>query len=290
MTLVLKGIGALIKAKPLSRISATFDRLKAQQRKALIPFVTAGYPFADVTPELMHAMVAGGADVIELGVPFSDPSADGPVIQKAGDKALAMGIGLIQVLAMVREFRKVDSTTPVVLMGYANPVERYDQKHLTDGVASAFVRDASAAGVDGVLIVDYPPEECEDFAADLRAHGMDLIFLLAPTSTDARMQQVARVASGYVYYVSLKGVTGSGALDTGAVEAMLPRIRRHISTPVGVGFGIRDAATAKTISRVADAVVIGSKIIELLENAPRDQVGPTAQAFLADIRNALDGA
>ena len=290
MTLVLKGIGALIKAKPLARISATFDRLKAQQRKALIPFVTAGYPFADVTPELMHAMVAGGADVIELGVPFSDPSADGPVIQKAGDKALAMGIGLIQVLTMVREFRKVDSTTPVVLMGYANPVERYDQKHLTDGVASAFVRDASAAGVDGVLIVDYPPEECEDFAADLRAHGMDLIFLLAPTSTDARMQQVARVASGYVYYVSLKGVTGSGALDTGAVEAMLPRIRRHISTPVGVGFGIRDAATAKTISRVADAVVIGSKIIELLENAPRDQVGPTAQAFLADIRNALDGA
>jgi tryptophan synthase alpha chain len=290
MTLVLKGIGALIKAKTLSRISATFERLKAQKRKALIPFVTAGYPFADVTPELMHAMVAGGADVIELGVPFSDPSADGPVIQKAGDKALSMGIGLVQVLSMVSEFRKLDTTTPVVLMGYANPVERYDQKHLTDGVASAFVRDASAAGVDGVLIVDYPPEECEDFAANLRAHGMDLIFLLAPTSTDARMQQVAQVASGYVYYVSLKGVTGSGALNTGAVEAMLPRIRQHISTPVGVGFGIRDAATAKTISRVADAVVIGSKIIELLENAPRDQVGPTAQAFLTDIRNALDAA
>ena len=290
MTLVLKGIGALIKAKTLSRISATFERLKAQKRKALIPFVTAGYPFADVTPELMHAMVAGGADVIELGVPFSDPSADGPVIQKAGDKALSMGIGLVQVLSMVREFRKLDTTTPVVLMGYANPVERYDQKHLTDGVASAFVRDASAAGVDGVLIVDYPPEECEDFAANLRAHGMDLIFLLAPTSTDARMQQVAQVASGYVYYVSLKGVTGSGALNTGAVEAMLPRIRQHISTPVGVGFGIRDAATAKTISRVADAVVIGSKIIELLENAPRDQVGLTAQAFLKDIRQALDGA
>jgi tryptophan synthase alpha chain len=290
MTLVLKGIGALIKAKTLSRISATFERLKAQKRKALIPFVTAGYPFADVTPELMHAMVAGGADVIELGVPFSDPSADGPVIQKAGDKALSMGIGLVQVLSMVSEFRKLDTTTPVVLMGYANPVERYDQKHLTDGVASAFVRDASAAGVDGVLIVDYPPEECEDFAANLRAHGMDLIFLLAPTSTDARMQQVAQVASGYVYYVSLKGVTGSGALNTGAVEAMLPRIRQHISTPVGVGFGIRDTATAKTISRVADAVVIGSKIIELLENAPRDQVGPTAQAFLTDIRNALDAA
>ncbi|MDT7516139.1 tryptophan synthase subunit alpha [Rhodoferax mekongensis] len=272
----------------MSRIAATFTSLKAQGRKALIPFVTAGYPYADVTPELMHAMVAGGADVIELGVPFSDPSADGPVIQKAGDKALAFGIGMVQVIAMVREFRKANSTTPVVLMGYANPVERYDQKFAREGVASAFVKDASEAGVDGVLIVDYPPEECEAFAADLRAHHMDLIFLLAPTSTDERMQQVARVASGYVYYVSLKGVTGSGALDTNAVEAMLPRIRQHISTPVGVGFGIRDAATAKTISKVADAVVIGSKIIQLLEDAPRAQVGPVAQAFLQEIRSALD--
>lgn len=272
----------------MSRIDTTFAALKAQGRKALIPFVTAGYPYADITPELMHAMVAGGADVIELGVPFSDPSADGPVIQKAGDKALAFGIGMVQVIAMVREFRKTNSTTPVVLMGYANPVERYDQKHARGGIASAFVKDASEAGVDGVLIVDYPPEECEAFAADLRAHNMDLIFLLAPTSTNERMQQVARVASGYVYYVSLKGVTGSGALDVGAVEAMLPRIRQHISTPVGVGFGIRDAATAQTISKVADAVVIGSKIIQLLENAPREQVGPVAQAFLQEIRTALD--
>jgi tryptophan synthase alpha chain len=245
-----------------------------------------------VTPELMHGMVAGGADVIELGVPFSDPSADGPVIQKAGDKALAFGIGLTQVLAMVAEFRKTNTTTPVVLMGYANPVERYDQKHAVSFAAGTpggpFVRDAAAAGVDGVLIVDYPPEECEAFAADLRAHQMDLIFLLAPTSTDARMAQVARVASGYVYYVSLKGVTGSGALDTDAVEAMLPRIRSHISVPVGVGFGIRDAATARTISRVADAVVIGSRIIQLLEHQPREQVAVTAQAFLAEIRQAMD--
>ena len=273
----------------MSRIATTFEQLKVQGRKALIPFVTAGYPFADVTPELMHAMVAGGADVIELGVPFSDPSADGPVIQKAGDKALAFGIGLVQVLAMVREFRKTNTTTPVVLMGYANPVERYDQKHTaSSGKGSAFVQDAAAAGVDGILIVDYPPEECEAFALELRAHGMDLIFLLAPTSTDERMQQVARVASGYVYYVSLKGVTGSGALDVGAVEAMLPRIRQHISTPVGVGFGIRDAATAKALSRVADAVVIGSKIIQLLENAPRDKVSAVAQNFLSEIRGALD--
>jgi tryptophan synthase alpha chain len=276
----------------MNRIETTFKSLAQQGRKALIPFVTAGYPFADVTPELMHAMVAGGADVIELGVPFSDPSADGPVIQKAGDLALSYGIGLVQILAMVREFRATNTTTPVVLMGYANPVERYDQKHakpVSDASsASAFVHDASAAGVDGMLIVDYPPEECEVFAADLRAHGMDLIFLLAPTSTPARMAQVAKVASGYVYYVSLKGVTGSGALDVGAVEAMLPKIRQHISTPVGVGFGIRDAATAKTISRVADAVVIGSKIIQLLEKEPRENVAAVAQAFLSGIRGALD--
>jgi tryptophan synthase alpha chain len=272
----------------MSRIASTLASLKSEGRKALIPFVTAGYPFADITPELMHAFVAGGADVIELGVPFSDPSADGPVIQKSGDKALAFGIGLIQVLEMVRVFRKTNTTTPVVLMGYANPVERYDQKHLSPSVPSAFVRDAAQAGVDGVLIVDYPPEECEAFAKDLRAHDMDLIFLLAPTSTDERMAQVARVASGYVYYVSLKGVTGSGALDTGAVEAMLPRIRSHISVPVGVGFGIRDAATARTLSRVADAVVIGSKIIQLIEHTPREQVGPTAQSFLHEIRVAMD--
>jgi tryptophan synthase alpha chain len=272
----------------MSRIQSTFQTLASQGRKALIPFVTAGYPYADITPALMHGMVAGGADVIELGVPFSDPSADGPVIQKAGDKALAFGIGLVQVLAMVREFRKTDTTTPVVLMGYANPVERYDQKHAISGVQSAFVKDASEAGVDGVLIVDYPPEECEAFAADLRAHDMDLIFLLAPTSTDARMALVSRVASGYVYYVSLKGVTGAGNLDTDAVEAMLPRIRQHISTPVGVGFGIRDAATAKTIAKVSDAVVIGSKIIQLLEHQPRDQVAATAQQFLQEIRSAMD--
>ena len=272
----------------MSRIATTFASLKSQGRKALIPYVTAGFPFADVTPELMHAMVAGGADVIELGVPFSDPSADGPVIQKAGEKALALGIGLVQVLEMVRIFRAKDNTTPVVLMGYANPVERYDLKHGSGDKESAFIHDAAAAGVDGMLIVDYPPEECVEFAARLRAHGMDLIFLLAPTSTDARMAQVAQVASGYVYYVSLKGVTGAGTLDVSAVEAMLPRIRRHVSVPVGVGFGIRDAATAKAIGSVADAVVIGSKIIQLIENEPRDKVASVAHAFLKEIRAALE--
>ena len=232
--------------------------------------------------------VWAGADVIELGVPFSDPSADGPVIQRSGDKALALGIGLTQVLAMVRNFRVQNATTPVVLMGYANPIERYDQRHGQGASGSAFVRDAAAAGVDGVLVVDYPPEECVEFAAELRAHHMDLIFLLAPTSTDERMAQVAAVASGYVYYVSLKGVTGAGSLDTDAVSAMLPRIRRHIQIPVGVGFGIRDGATAATIAKVADAVVIGSKMIQLIENAPRDAVAGTAQAFLRDIRSAMD--
>ncbi len=272
----------------MSRIATTFSRLKTEGRKALIPYVTAGFPFADVTPELMHAMVAGGADVIELGVPFSDPSADGPVIQKAGEKALGFGVGLVQVLDMVRTFRTKDSTTPVVLMGYANPVERYDIKHGAGEAESAFIRDAAAAGVDGMLIVDYPPEECALFAARLKAHNMDLIFLLAPTSTDARMAQVAEVASGYVYYVSLKGVTGAGTLDVDAVAAMLPRIRQHVSVPVGVGFGIRDAATAKAIGQVADAVVIGSKIIQLIENQPRDQVAAVAQDFLKEIRTALD--
>ena len=268
----------------MSRIDQALGALKAQNRKALIPFVTAGFPFANITPDLMHGMVEAGADVIELGVPFSDPSADGPVIQRAGDRALALGIGLVQVLAMVKTFRERNNTTPVVLMGYANPVERYDQKH----GAGSFVRDASASGVDGVLIVDYPPEECEEFAAALRANHMDLIFLLAPTSTDERMAQVARVASGYVYYVSLKGVTGAGTLDVGQVEAMLPRIRAHVNVPVGVGFGIRDAETARAIGRSADAVVIGSKIIQLIENEPHEKVVAVASNFLRGIRKALD--
>jgi tryptophan synthase alpha chain len=268
----------------MSRIAATFERLRETKRKALIPYVTAGFPYADITPELMHGMAAAGADVIELGVPFSDPMADGPVIQQAGEQALAAGIGMKQVLAMVREFRQRDDRTPVVLMGYANPVERYDLKNGAD----AFVRDAAASGVDGILIVDYPPEECEEFASKLRAAGMDLIFLLAPTSTDERMRQVARVASGYVYYVSLKGVTGAGHLDTAAVEQMLPRIRQHVKIPVGVGFGIRDAATATAIGRVADAVVIGTKIIQFLQDQPRDRAVPAVADFLRGVRSALD--
>ena len=266
------------------RIAQTFAALQAAGRKALIPYMTAGFPFADITPALMHGMVEAGVDIIELGVPFSDPMADGPVIQKAGEKALSLGIGMAQVLDMVRTFRQRNQHTPVVLMGYANPVERYEQRH---GQGS-FARDAQAAGVDGLLVVDYPPEECQAFAAELRAHGMDLIFLLAPTSTPERMQQVARVASGYVYYVSLKGVTGSGALNTEEVAAMLPRIREHVHIPVGVGFGIRDAATAQAIGRTADAVVIGSRIIQLIEDQPHEKVVALTVDFLRGVRKALD--
>lgn len=268
----------------MSRIAATLAALKAQGRKALIPYVTTGDPYADATPEVMQALADGGADIIELGVPFSDPMADGPVIQKAAERALAKGIGLPQVLAQVRAFRERNQHTPVVLMGYANPVERYDQRLGED----AFVRDAAAAGVDGVLIVDYPPEECEGFAARLKEAGLDLIFLLAPTSSERRMKDVGRIASGYVYYVSLKGVTGAGHLDTAAVAEMIPRIRQHVSVPVGVGFGIRDAQTAQAVAKVADAVVIGSRLVQILESQTRDNVALAGRQFMAEIRAALD--
>ena len=264
----------------MSRIAATFAALQASGRKALIPYITAGDPFTDATVDIMLAMAEAGADVIELGVPFSDPMADGPVIQKAGERALARGIGMPQVLDFVRGFRLKNDHTPVVLMGYANPIERY-------GI-DRFVVDAKAAGVDGVLVVDYPPEECEAFAATLKGNGIDPIFLLAPTSTEARMQHVGRIASGYVYYVSLKGVTGAGHLDTAAVAAMIPRIKTFVKLPVGVGFGIRDAKTAQAVAAVSDAVVIGTALVQLLETRTRDNVAAAAGGFIAEIRKALD--
>ena len=268
----------------MSRIAPTLAALKAQGRTALIPYMTAGDPYADATPEIMQALADGGADIIELGVPFSDPMADGPVIQKASERALARGIGMSQVLAMVRAFRASNDTTPVVLMGYANPIERFDQR---EG-EGAYIAAAQAAGVDGLLVVDYPPEECEDFAARLKAAGLDLIFLLAPTSTEQRMAQVGRIAGGYVYYVSLRGVTGAGHLDTAAVAQTVPIIRRHVSVPVGVGFGIRDAATARAVGQVADAVVIGSRLIQILEAETRHNVASAARGYMAEIRAALD--
>ncbi len=264
----------------MSRIQTTFEQIAKKGRKALIPFVTAGDPDPGMTVPLMHALVEAGADVLELGVPFSDPMADGPVIQRASDRALKHGVGLDRVLAFVREFRSSDQTTPVVLMGYANPIEAMGSAH--------FVEAAQHAGVDGVLVVDYPPEECEDFAELVRSRGMDLIFLLAPTSSDERMSQVARLASGYLYYVSLKGVTGAGHLDLAEVAQKIPRIRRQTKLPVGVGFGIRDAATAKAVAEFADAVVIGSAIIQQMETAPAGEQVQCASRFMKGIREALD--
>jgi tryptophan synthase alpha chain len=264
----------------MSRIHATFEQLAGKRRKALIPFITAGDPEPGMTVPLMHALVEAGADVLELGMPFSDPMADGPVIQRASDRALKHGVGLDRVLAFVREFRAANQTTPVVLMGYANPIEAMG--------ADRFVDAAQRAGVDGVLVVDYPPEECESFAGLVRGHAMDLIFLLAPTSSDARMALVARLASGYLYYVSLKGVTGAGHLDLAEVAEKIPRIRRHTTLPVGVGFGIRDAATAKAVAEFADAVVIGSAIIQEMEAAPAGEQVLRAGRFMQGIREALD--
>ncbi|HTN67001.1 MAG TPA: tryptophan synthase subunit alpha [Burkholderiaceae bacterium] len=264
----------------MSRIQSTFAALAASNKKALIPFITAGDPAPELTVPLMHALVAGGADILELGVPFSDPMAEGPVIQRASERALAAGVTLHKVLEYVAEFRKTNVTTPVVLMGYANPIERMGQ--------SQFVQAAQAAGVDGTIVVDYPPEECEEFTAQMQRCGLDPIFLLAPTSTAERIGQVARLGSGFTYYVSLKGVTGAGHIDTTEVAERVAAIRQQVKLPIGVGFGIRDAATARAIAAGADAVVIGSRIIQEMENTPRAQAVQAAQTFLAGIRQALD--
>ncbi|RSE98159.1 tryptophan synthase subunit alpha [Achromobacter aegrifaciens] len=274
----------------IDRIAAAFARTAESGRAAaLIPYIAAGDPSPAATVPLMHALVEAGADVIELGVPFSDPMADGPVIQRAADRAIAQGVGLARVLELVAEFRQRDASTPVVLMGYANPIERMGQ--------AEFARRAEQAGVDGVLVVDYPPEEVVEFAATLGGHGIAPIFLLAPTSTEARIKAVAEVARGYVYYVSLKGVTGSGSLNTDDVAERLAVIRRHVrDIPVGGGFGIRDAESAQRGARAADAVVIGSKLIETMEqaaaNAPAaqktDAAVTAASGWLRTIRQALD--
>jgi tryptophan synthase alpha chain len=264
----------------VSRIPATFEKLRAAGRPALIPFVTAGDPAPKQAVAIMHALVRGGADVIELGVPFSDPMADGPVIQRSSERALKHGVTLRDVLAYVTEFRRTDATTPVVLMGYANPIERMGH--------AAFVAAAKAAGVDGVLIVDYPPEECGGWLEALAGSGIDPIFLLSPTSNDERIERVAKVARGYIYYVSLKGVTGAAHIDTQGVEAMIARIRAKTPVPVGVGFGIRDGETARRVGRVADAVVIGSRIVQELADAPPEGAVEKARSVLAEFRAALD--
>jgi tryptophan synthase alpha chain len=263
----------------MSRIAATFDKLRTARRAALIPFVTAGDPAPQTTVAVMHGLVAGGADVVELGVPFSDPMADGPVIQRSSERALRHGVTLNQVLDFVAEFRRKDNATPVVLMGYANPIERMGH--------GAFVSAARAAGVDGVLIVDYPPEEAGDWLRALEGSGIDPIFLLSPTTTEARIERVARVAKGYLYYVSLKGVTGAANIDTSDVEAAIKRIRKHTRVPVGVGFGIRDGSTARRVAAFADAVVIGSRVVQELADAP-GEAPERARAVMAEFRSALD--
>jgi len=264
----------------MSRIQKTFADLQSKKKKALITFITAGDPAPELTVPLLHALVESGADILELGVPFSDPMAEGPVIQRANERALKFNVGMHDVLGYVREFRKTDQHTPVVLMGYANPIERM-------GV-DRFVTESKAAGADGAIVVDYPPEEASEFAQKLKAQDMDLIFLLAPTSTEQRIKQVAQISSGFSYYVSLRGVTGAGHIDTAEVASRLEAIREHVKLPIGVGFGIRDGATAKAVASVSDAVVIGSRIIQELENTPKEQAVTAVKAFLAEIRSAID--
>ena len=264
----------------MNRIDATFARLAGEGRTALIPYIATGDPALDVMPAILDALVEAGADVIELGVPFSDPMADGPVIQRASERALAQGVGLADVLDVVRDFRARNAATPIVLMGYANPIEAMGEADFADR--------ARDAGVDGVLVVDYPPEEAGEFAAMLDAHGLAPIFLLAPTTPPSRIDAVARLARGYVYYVSLKGVTGASHLDTAEVARKLAEIRRHVKLPVGVGFGIRDGDSARAIAAHADAVVIGSRLIQEIEQAPRGEAASRAGAWLAGIRHALD--
>lgn len=264
----------------MSRIGRTFSKLQVQGRKALIPFITAGDPAPQSTVPLMHALVVGGADILELGVPFSDPMADGPVIQRSSERALKHGVSLKDVLSMVAEFRRTDANTPVVLMGYANPIEAMG--------LDAFCAAAGAAGVDGVLTVDYPPEEAGEFSARCAAAGIDNIYLLAPTTPPARVEAIVAQARGFVYYVSLKGVTGAAHLDLDEVAARVAAIRARARLPVGVGFGIRDAKTARQVAAVADAVVIGSRIVQEIEQSAPAAMLANVQGFVAGVRAALD--
>lgn len=266
-----------------NRIDTRFEALAAGGRKALIPFVTAGYPDPDWTVPILHALVSAGADVLELGVPFSDPTADGPVIQAASEQAIASGVTLRTVLDMVRRFRERDTETPVVLMGYMNPVERYG--------SDAFARDAAAVGVDGILMVDCPPEELEPMRASLDAEGIWPICLVAPTTTEARMEAIARQARGYLYYVSFKGITGADRLDAAGLAAPLQTLRRHTDLPLAVGFGIKGPDSAAAVAAAAEGVVIGSALIERLDGAGSQAAAcERVEAFLAPIRGAMDNS
>ena len=265
----------------MSRIQTVFSTLKANNKKALIPYITAGDPHPKHTVNLLHTLVASGADIIELGIPFSDPMADGPVIQRASERALKHKVGLSKVLEMVSEFRQKDTKTPIVLMGYANPIEAMGREKFTQA--------AKAAGVDGVLTVDYPPEECKDFIADLQANGMDSIFLLSPTSDVARVDLIVNQASGFLYYVSLKGVTGAANMDVEEVKARVAKIRSKTNLPIGVGFGVKDAATAKKVAAFADAVVVGSRMVTTIEESNEGNLIANISALMLELRAEIDG-
>jgi tryptophan synthase alpha chain len=264
----------------MSRIQTTFAELKRQNKKALIPYITAGDPHPKHTVSLLHTLVESGADMIELGVPFSDPMADGPVIQRASERALAHHVSLSKVLEMVKEFRQTDASTPIVLMGYANPVEAMGMEK--------FVQRAKEAGVDGVLTVDYPPEECKEFVALLQSQEIDPIFLLSPTTEPARVDIIVNQASGFVYYVSLKGVTGAKNLDIVEVATRVKDIRAKTDIPIGVGFGVRDAATAKAVAEIADAVVVGSRMVQAIEQSTEANVATNVAALMTELRSAID--
>ncbi|RPI45885.1 MAG: tryptophan synthase subunit alpha [Betaproteobacteria bacterium] len=264
----------------MSRIAATFQRLREARRKALIPYFTAGDPDRAATVPVMRALAMAGADIIELGVPFSDPMADGPTIQRASERALRRGTSLSSILEDVRRFRETDGATPIVLMGYANPIEAM-------GV-EAFAERARTSGVDGVLVVDYPPEESQELCQAMGSRGMDVIFLVAPTTTETRMREIANAARGYIYYVSLTGVTGARHIDLAAVEQKLARLRGMTTLPIGVGFGIRDGETARAVASFADAVVIGSALVERMEAVGGSGAAQCAADFVGAIREAMD--
>ena len=266
----------------MSRIQATFEKLKLHKRKALIPFITAGDPNPKITVQLMHALVEAGADILELGVPFSDPMADGPTIQRASERALKHHVSLRDVFDMVSAFRQQDNKTPLVLMGYGNPIEAMGWE--------TFARRCEETGVDGVLTVDFPPEESHEAFGHLQRHGIDPIFLLAPTTNDERIARVAKQARGYVYYVSLKGVTGAGNLDLSDIKQKIPQLRKHITLPIGVGFGIRDAQTAQAVAKLCDGVVVGSRIVQEIENSTEQNILANVGKLVRDLRQAIDQA
>ena len=264
----------------MSRIQSVFAELKVQGKKALIPYITAGDSHPDQTVPLMHALVASGADMIELGVPFSDPMADGPVIQRASERALVHKMGLRKVLNMVKTFRETNQTTPIILMGYANPIEAMG--------AEQFVSLAQTSGVDGVLTVDYPPEECEAFNGQLAQANIDSIFLLSPTTEPSRTELIVKQATGFLYYVSLKGVTGAANLDIVEVKKRVAEIRNQTSLPIGVGFGVKDAATARDVAAIADAVVVGSRMVLAVESSDANNLISNVQALMKELRTAID--